>query len=381
MGFISLSKDLLYSLVSMTNSQALFSRFIDVKSFLPKITVARYGFGADIPLDEAERILASIPSLASKPWTHFWRDKGLEFERAENYRAACMSYIMGVFPKDDRPWKDEINELKRASFLKWNQQQGLSFNPRRVRTSAGDVFYYLSPPSNLGEKAPVTIFINGLEGSAEEIAFSLQQYLHEGPGYAVLSVPGSADYEKPMTARSDQVLREVIDDIVSLPWVDEREIGLVGFSMGAFWTLITTKMDNRIKFAICNGIPLKRTLSSGQGVGLNPIIAEALIRIFGVSHPLLLLPIVREMSRRAESLVNLPSGPILAMNGDKDTIVDPRDTIDLGSLPGNRLILIKNDDHCGIFHYRRMIEIIVKWTRRNLSLQRQQRLKTSSNPL
>ncbi len=373
MGFYKFAQDLLYSLVSMTNSQGLFSRFIDVKSFLPKITVARYGFGAELPMDEAKRILSEVPSLASKDWTYFWRDKGLEFERAENYRAACMSYIMGVFPKDDKPWKEEINDLKRASFLKWNQQRGLSFAPRRVRTTEGDVFYYLSPPSNLNGKAPVTIFINGLEGSAEEIAFSLQHYLHEGPGYAVLSVPGSADYEKPMTAFSDRVLHQVIDDIIKLPWVDSQEIGLVGFSMGAFWTLITAKTDPRIKFAICNGIPLQKTLNSGQGIGLNPIIAEALIRIFGVSHPLLLLPIIKKMSRRAEELIHCASGPILAMNGDQDTIVDPQDTVELGSLPGNRLILIKNDDHCGIFHYHRMVDIIVKWTRRNLSIQRQQR--------
>lgn len=365
-----LARDVFYSFVSLTNTQSLFSRFLKVQKFLPAITLPRFAFGAQIPIEEAERIIHAIPSLGSKEWTYYWRDIGLEFESVGNFRAACMCYIMGCFPKENKPWKHEINELKRLSFLKWCELENIPFKEKYLETPDGRIRYYWYRPKDYSTPVPMTIFVNGLEGSAEEIAFTLQHHLHEGPGYACLSVPGSADYEKPMSAHSELALKYVVDDISSQPWVDPSQIGMVGFSMGAFWTFICAKTDPRICFSICNGIPFKHTLTGGQGFGLNPIIAEALMRIFGVGHPLQLIKIIRTMVRRGESLLSKPSGPILAMNGDKDTIVNPKDTEILGRAEGNRLIFIKNDDHCGLFHYDRMVSIIVSWSRRNLTLSR-----------
>jgi hypothetical protein len=76
--------------------------------------------------------------------------------------------------------------------------------------------------------------------------------------------------------------------------------------------------------------------------------------------------ITKKLTARAEELLHKPSAPILAMDSDEDSVVDPRDTAILGNVPGNRLIFIKNDDHCGLFHYERMIHIIFLWIRQNL---------------
>ncbi len=363
-------KTFFYTFVSMTNSQSLFSRFFNVKEFLPKITLPRFAFGAQLPMNEAQKIIDEIPSLESKAWTLYWRDQGLAFERKENYRAACMCYIMGSFPKDNRPWKTEINELKRSSFLKFCQINKIPFHEKTIQTPQGKIRFYWYRPTDYSSPVPVTFFVNGLEGSAEEIAFTLQHHLHEGPGYVCLSVPGSADYERPMNVDSETALKYVVDDISTQPWVDPRQLGMVGFSMGAYWTFVAAKTDPRIAYSICNGIPLYHTLSTGQGWGLNPVISEGLIRIFGVTHPIQLLSRIRHMVSRAQELIHQPSGPILAMDGDGDTIVNPLDTETLGRAPGNRLIFIKNDDHCGLFHYERMVAIIVAWSRRNLSLSK-----------
>jgi hypothetical protein len=365
-------QNIFYTLIAVTNSQALFSSLMPVNRFLPKITLPRYTHGAQIPAELAQEIIDQIPSLGSKAWTHYWRDIGKKFEEREDYRAACMSYIMGSFPKDNKEWKDEINELKRLSFLKWCETVNLNFREKVLTTPHGNIRHYWFRPEDYSSPVPVTVFVNGLEGSAEEIAFSLKDYQHEGAGYVVMSIPGSADYDRPMSIKSHETLRYVFDDLCRQPWVDPHQLGMVGFSMGAFWTLICTKSDPRIKFAICNGIPLKRTLSGGRGFGLNPIISEALLRIFGLFHILQMLPITRQMVKMAESLINQPSGPILAMNGENDTIVHPHDTVDLGNAPGNRLILIKNDDHCGLYHYDRMVSLIVRWSKRNLSLGQHQ---------
>ncbi|MDB5036817.1 MAG: putative alpha/beta hydrolase [Bacteriovoracaceae bacterium] len=363
---ISNFQDILFSFVSLTNSQELASKFLPPSIFLPKVFVPRLRHGAGISMDEAAELLKNIPSLASKPWTAYWKTIGLEFESKENYRAAAMSYIMGCFPKEDVAWKDEINELKRKSFQKWCKQVGAPFEEKIVETKLGKIRYYLCKPHNMNGRSPVTIFLNGLEGSAEEFAFPLHKYLNEGTGFAALSIPGSADYESPMTPESDQSLKYVIDDIVKQPWVDSEKLGMVGFSFGAYWTLICAKTDSRIKFSICNGTPLNRTFNPQRSFGLNPVISHALLCMFRLKHPFQLISRIHKLADRAKKLQHIKSGPLLAMNGDCDTIVDPRDTHELGQVSPHKLIWLKNDDHCGLFHYDRMVSIIVAWTKRSL---------------
>jgi len=362
------ARDLFYTFVSITNTQSIFSRFVNVKEFLPLITLPRYARGANISSELAAEIIAGVPSYSSKAWTHYWRDVGLKFESQGLFRAACMSYVMGVFPKENTVWKKEIHELKRRAFARWAESENIPFKEKFLDTPEGRVRFYWFRPNDYSTPVPMTIFVNGLEGSAEEIAFTLQHLDTRSMGFACLSVPGSADYDRPMSASSEKILTHVISDLSAQPWVDPSQIGMVGFSMGAYWTFICAKTDPRVRFSLCNGIPLFHTLSGGSGLGLNPVICEALLRIFGVYHPVQLLPIVRRMTERAQELISRPSGPILAMDGDGDTIVDPRDTETLGRQPGNRLLLIKNDDHCGLFHYDRMVSIISHWTRRNISL-------------
>jgi hypothetical protein len=368
-GFKDTCRRILFSLVSLTNTQSLISRFLRADQFLPEICAPRFAFGADVPLEKSRQILKNVPSLASKPWTDYWNNVGKEFEQNSQYRAACMSYIMAAFPKEHFPWKDEANRLKQESFQKWCAQEGCTFEARNISTPAGKVRYYLYVPPHSG-KVPVSIFVNGLEGSAEEIAFPLREYLNDGSAYATLSIPGSADYDVPMTENSDQLIRYVIDDLVKHPQIDSEKIGMVGFSFGAYWTFICTKTDPRIKFSVCNGTPFRHTFNPETGFGLNPVLAHGLMCIFQVKHPIFLLKVINKLVARGNALLNEPSGPILAMDGENDSIVDPRDTEIIGTAPGNRLLFIKNDDHCGLFHYRRMTSIIVAWSRQNLGISK-----------
>lgn len=359
-------RDFLFSVVSLTNTQGFATRFYKPRTFMPKIFIPRLAHGADISIEDAQHLLEGVPSLASKPWTLYWRDQGLRYESQKNFRAACMCYILGCFPKEDLEWKNEINELKRRSFQKWANEKGAPFEERFVKTPWGRIRYYLAKPLDRHDRVPVTIFINGLEGSAEEFAFPLHKYLEQGIGFAGLSIPGSADYEFGMTPASDEALKYVVDDICAQPWVDPGKIGMVGFSFGAYWTLVASKTDARIKFSVCNGIPLRHTFNPKQSFGLNPIIAYALLCMFRLKHPIQLLGIIKKLDRRGEELMQKKAGPLLCINGDRDTIVDPRDTEIVGQASDHKLIWLKNDDHCGLFHYDRMVAILVSWTKRCL---------------
>lgn len=358
-------KNLLFSIVSLTNAQNIATRFLKPKVFLPSIFVPRLAYGAQISNEEAAQILNAAPSLESKAWTAYWKNEGQKFEALENFRAATMCYILGCFPKEDTPWKDEINRLKRKSFQAWCAHSKTPVEEKIIQTPRGWVRYYLCKPPAMG-KIPLVIFLNGLEGSAEEFAFPFRHYLDKAVGFAALSVPGTADYEFEMRTDSDQLLRYVIDDICAQSWVDSTKLGMVGFSFGAYWTLICAKTDLRIKFSILNGVPYRHTFHLKKSWGLNPIVAYALLCMFRLKHPLQLLGKIRELKKRAGALLNAKSGPILVMNGDHDTIVDPRDTQIIGSASNHKLLWIHRDDHCALFHYSRLVSVIVTWTDRCL---------------
>ncbi len=363
---ISKPKRLLQSVVSLTNSQVLASKVFSTHTLLPDIFLPRLAYGANLSLEEADEILKNIPSLDSEVWTRYWIKVGNAFEARENFQAACMCYIMGSFPKEDAPWKNEINELKKKSFKEWNNKFKAQFEERTIQTPQGKIRYYLSRTQKITGRTPLVLLLNGLEGSCEEFAFPLYKYLNAETSYALLSIPGSSDYEVPMTSDSDQLIRYVIDDICQLPWVDQNKVGMVGFSFGAYWTFICAKTDPRIKFSLINGIPLRRTFSVAAGLKLNPIISYALLCMFNLKHPVQLARIVRKMRLRGEKLIQSSSGPLLAMNGDHDSIVDPLDTADLSQNKSHRIVWFKNDDHLGLFHYYRMVSMIVAWIQKCL---------------
>lgn len=357
---------LFQTFVSLTNLQRPLSKIIPTQLLIPRIFVPRYANGADLTLDEAERIMRQVPSLNSEDWTRYWIQVGRSFEEAGNLRAACMSYIVGSFPKETAPWKSEIEELKKKSFKAWCSEVNAPFLERAAQTPRGKVRYYLCPATHTEEKAPLIIFLNGLEGSCEEFAFPLHKFIRTGASFAILSLPGTSDYECPMTTDSDQMIRWVIDDLVRIPFVDAQRIGMVGFSFGAYWTLICAKTDSRIKFSLLNGLPLNRTFSLKAALHLNPIVSFALLQMFQIRHPIQLLRIVYKLRQRGLNLLHRPSGPLLGINGDRDTIVDPRDTADLSQNPGHRILWIKDDDHLGLFHYFRMVNLVVGWCRKCL---------------
>ncbi|GEE03015.1 hypothetical protein nbrc107696_34610 [Gordonia spumicola] len=73
-------------------------------------------------------------------------------------------------------------------------------------------------------------------------------------------------------------------------------------------------------------------------------------KTFGVSDPLSLMKRMRSLSLR--SAYRDVTIPILAVNGDSDTLVSTQDTVDLAHhAPLGDLILYPDDDHCAMGHY------------------------------
>ncbi|MEE6177541.1 hypothetical protein [Mycobacterium sp. 050134] len=59
--------------------------------------------------------------------------------------------------------------------------------------------------------------------------------------------------------------------------------------------------------------------------------------------------------------------PLLAINGDHDTLLSTQDTVDLANeAPDATLLLYPDDDHCAMRHYREWLDCSQEWLRRQL---------------
>ncbi len=265
-------------------------------------------------------------------------------------------------------WKAKINERRKRTFHEWSKQAGFLFQERTLNIpDVGRLRFLISRPEGADSRNPVPalIFMNGSDGSAEEIAFSMLPYKSEPMAFVLMAVVGSVDCDFPMATDSERVTKALIDALETLEWLDSKNIGMVGFSFGAYWTFISAKTDSRIRYAVCNGMPFRHTFQMRTSFKLNPVITDSLMSLFQVRHPFFLLKIINTLVERADRLLYHPSGPILAINGDQDSIVDSRDTEIIGRAPGNQLLMLRNDDHCGLYKFDRMVKILVAWARRH----------------
>jgi len=59
--------------------------------------------------------------------------------------------------------------------------------------------------------------------------------------------------------------------------------------------------------------------------------------------------------------------PVLAINGDHDTLVSARDTVELADGASNStLLLYPDDDHCAMGHYSEWVHTTQNWLTTNL---------------
>jgi len=60
--------------------------------------------------------------------------------------------------------------------------------------------------------------------------------------------------------------------------------------------------------------------------------------------------------------------PLLAINGDCDTLLSTQDTIDLAeAAPNATLLLYPDDDHCAMRHYREWLDYSQQWLHDHLA--------------
>lgn len=210
------------------------------------------------------------------------------------------------------------------------------------------------------ERCAMLLATNGLDGTAQELLLGLLTHVRTGLGVAVLEMPGSYAYRHPMSVRSERIYAAVIDRIVAHPRVDPARFGMLGLSLGGYWSARMAAVDPRLRFAIACGAPLHRSFGPAAALGAPAILVRTMRNLLGAHGLADLGRKLRALPMRA--LAERISVPLLVINGAQDTVVDPRDSVDLAATaPAGMLWLYPDDDHCAIGNFPRWLDEAVAW--------------------
>lgn len=237
--------------------------------------------------------------------------------------------------------------------------EGLDTVVEQASIRVGDdvVEAYVCLPSQRAP-CPLVVVSNGLEGTVQELLIPLLRYHDSGLGVLVMEMPGSYAYVERMSAASEHVYRRVIDVIAGDNRVDAARIGIVGVSFGGYWAARMAAVDDRLACAVACGAPTHRSFR--PKLGMPEIIIDALSHVTGATTPIGLLRRLRSLSLLGR--YGDISQPLLVINGDHDTLLATRDSIELAAgTPQSELRLYTGDDHCAMENYRDWLDYTQQW--------------------
>lgn len=241
---------------------------------------------------------------------------------------------------------------------------GLVIEKHRIDLDGDSVEGYLVTPAG-GERHPLVIVTNGLEGTVQELAIPLLRYHDSGMAVFVMEMPGTYAYRQAMSEASEGAYQAVIDKLSRHPRVDPQRMGFVGVSFGAYWAARMAAKSPQLRCAVACGAPTHHSFKIKNTIGIPDIIIRALLNTTGVST----LPSLG-MKLQALSLHGLYRQiriPLLVINGDNDTLLSTQDSVDLAAgAPQGTLKLYPQDDHCAMGHYREWLDLSQAWLKERL---------------
>ncbi len=217
------------------------------------------------------------------------------------------------------------------------------------------------------EPCPAVLVTNGLEGTIQEALFPALRQRHRSIAMVTMEMPGTFQYRRPLSIETEQMYEAVIEQLAAHPRVDADRLAMMGISFGAHWSTRMAARSPRLKAVVSNGGLYHRSFGASAVLGMPEIMLATLKDTVGAKN---LMDLGHKLD--ALSLKDLyPTIPIpvLAINGEHDTLASTRDTIDLAaSAPHGELLLYPDDDHCAMGHYTEWLDTSTQWLQDRLGV-------------
>ncbi len=225
---------------------------------------------------------------------------------------------------------------------------GVTIERVEIPVGGGDrVRGYLMLPGGV-DRPPVVLVTNGVEGTLAEAFLPLLKYRADGLAVFVMEMPGTYSSREVLSPAAERVYRRVIDFLAEEPRVDGDRIGMMGISFGGYWATRLAAVDSRLRVAVANGAPTRRSFRPSASIGLPEIMVSTLRNATGAAN---IADTSRKLAAMSLSDYSRIPIPLLVINGADDTLVSTRDSIDLAiGAPKGLLVLYDEDDHCAMGH-------------------------------
>jgi dienelactone hydrolase len=181
--------------------------------------------------------------------------------REHYYTAACFyTNAMWAIYEDGNTQRIRWQERKRACYDKFIKYAGrsierveLPYEGKRIQA-----LLHLPPSFRPGEKVPCVMYIPGMDGVKEDTPASGDPFLDRG--FAVLAIDGPGQGEtreggiKCNATNYADAGKLVYDYLSKRPEIDHERIGVMGSSMGSYWSPHVVAEDKRFKACAVSGV-------------------------------------------------------------------------------------------------------------------------------
>ena len=294
----------------------------------------------DVDPPIVHEVLERLTSLERDHWAEEWSrvaerfrlqggalEADGEVSRAmEAYFLAYKLFTLARYPAPVSQKKQQAYRQAVDSFL----AAARFFDPPLERVvipfEGKSVIGYLRLPPGSGPH-PLVIHWGGIDMWKEDTGQGAEAFLRRGMGSLTMDIPGTGECPLLAGPTAERVFSAALDYVLTRPEVDPARIAVQGGSFGAYWAAKLAIVERaRLRAAVFWGGPvhygfqpkwLRKALKTRSYLF---DFRQARFSLFGVKSLKAYLEASAQMSLKTQGLLDLPSVPMLLINGKRDEL-------------------------------------------------------------
>ncbi len=245
---------------------------------------------------------------------------------AEDYFRAYKAFTLARYPTP-------VNQKKRQAYQRAVESYLAAarfFDPPLERVvipfEGKSIVAYLRLPPGSGPH-PLVMHWGGIDMWKEDTRQGAEAFLRRGMGSFSMDIPGTGECPVPASPTAEKVFSAALDYILTRLEVDPGRIAVQGGSFGAYWAAKLAIVERaRLRAAVFWGGPvhygfqpkwLRKALKTRSYLF---DFRQARFALFGVKSLKAYLEASAQMSLKTQGLLDLPSVPMLLINGKRDEL-------------------------------------------------------------